>query len=180
MTKKLHRGFTLIELLVVITIIAILAGIGLNSFQSSQKKSRDANRKSDLRQISHALEAYLNDKEQYPPNNGDYQLAGCGVLDAETCEWEEEFSDQHGTVYMVQLPSDPTSVGRSYYYETDVTNQSFQIYARLENTLDIDVQKDVDDNSLVYEGVSCGTVDCNYGISSTNTTVNTGRTLVVE
>ena len=57
MFKRLHHGFTLIELLVVITIIGILAGIGLNSFQSSQKKSRDATRKSDLRQISHALEA---------------------------------------------------------------------------------------------------------------------------
>ena len=81
---------------------------------------------------------------------------------------------------MVQLPGDPTPVGRSYYYETDATDQSFQIYARLENTLDIDVQKDVDDNPLVYEGVSCGTVDCNYGISSTNTTVEAGRTLVTE
>lgn len=55
MTK---RGFTLIELLVVITIIAILAVIGLTVFSGVQRNARDAKRKADIDAISNAMEAH--------------------------------------------------------------------------------------------------------------------------
>lgn len=50
------RGFTLIELLVVISIIAILASIGMTVYTQSQKKARDAKRKADIDAISNAYE----------------------------------------------------------------------------------------------------------------------------
>lgn len=54
-------AFTLVELLIVITIISILSAIGFATFQSAQKKGRDAQRKNDLTQIKRALIAARND-----------------------------------------------------------------------------------------------------------------------
>jgi prepilin-type N-terminal cleavage/methylation domain-containing protein len=51
MKKRKTLGFTLIELMVVITIIAILATMGINTFVTAQKKARDSKRMSDARQI---------------------------------------------------------------------------------------------------------------------------------
>ncbi|KKW03189.1 MAG: Pilin domain protein [Candidatus Beckwithbacteria bacterium GW2011_GWC2_49_11] len=115
----MKKGFTLIELLVSITIIGILASIGLGTFQNSQKKSRDTRRKNDLKQVSLALEAYLNDKGQYPGDNSDSgQIYGCGADDESLCDWGDEFTDQYGTVYMVEIPADPT-LGYTYDYDAD-------------------------------------------------------------
>lgn len=54
-------AFTLIELLVVIAIASILSAIGFLGYQSSQKKARDGQRKSDLAQVKKALESAKND-----------------------------------------------------------------------------------------------------------------------
>lgn len=50
------KGFTIIEILVAVSIIAILATIGVSVFQSAQGRSRDARRVSDLNTISKVLE----------------------------------------------------------------------------------------------------------------------------
>lgn len=55
-------GFTLVELLVVVSIISILAVVGLVIFFGTQSRARDATRKSDLKTISEALELSFNDK----------------------------------------------------------------------------------------------------------------------
>lgn len=162
--RKLQRGFTLIELLVVIAIIGILVVIGLGSFQSSQQRSRDARRKSDLRQIGNALEAYFNDKGTYPAAIGGQIEDGA---------YGSVFQDPvGGAVYMVEVPVDPRS--SSYYYDSDGTY--WQLYARLENTRDPAVPKSGSDDPQNY-GVSCGTTACNYGVSSTNTSPEEGRTV---
>ncbi|HBU22283.1 TPA: hypothetical protein DEB02_05055 [Candidatus Beckwithbacteria bacterium] len=179
----MKKGFTLIELLVSITIIGILASIGLGTFQNSQKKSRDTRRKNDLKQVSLALEAYLNDKGQYPGDNSDSgQIYGCGADDESLCDWGDEFTDQYGTVYMVEIPADPT-LGYTYDYDADDTGTSYQISARLENENDRDVPKDADGNPQSYQGLYCdsaASIQCNYGTSSSNTTAGASRTLVTE
>lgn len=160
-----NKGFTLVELLIVIVIIGILATIGIASFSSSQMKSRDTQRKANLKQIANALEIYYNDKGQYPAGNAG-QMMGCGAGAILACSWGSSttFSNTTtGTVYMARLPTDPSS--NSYYYRpiADPTglNTKYQLYARIENT---------QDKNIITTDVSCGTALCNYGVSSGNTT----------
>ena len=169
--NKTQAGFTMIELLVVMVIIGILAVIGFGSFQSSQTKGRDANRKNDLNQISKALETYYNDKGVYPTG-----VAGMinGCSGGSSCSWGDPFSDDNGTNYMIELPADPRE-NMNYYYVSDGTY--FQIYARLENTLDKDIPVDESDNKMEYSDIVCGSGSCNYGVSSTNITPDEDRTL---
>jgi len=179
-----QQGFTLIELLVVITIIGILSNIGLNSFTSAQKKSRDAKRKAHLKQLADAFETYYNDLGEYPDDDGSGNIIGCGADAIELCTWgESTFSNTtNDTIYMVQLPEDPT-LGQAYYYESFTAsglNTQFQLYSRLENTQDISVHKDESDNPQVYDGLYCDTKLCNYGVSSSNMDPSTDRTLITE
>ncbi len=165
-SRSKSAGFTLIELLVVIVIIGILSGLGLGSFMSSQQKARDARRKGDLDNISKALELYYNDKGVYPV--GDGVIEGCAS--AAPCQWGDEWQDDNGTFYMVQLPSDPSG-GYNYHYVS--AGADFQIYARLENLKDGSIPTDGGGNPLGYTGTVC-TVEgseCNYGVSSTNSTL---------
>lgn len=176
----MKKGFTLIELLVVITIIGILSSIGLNTFTSSQIRSRDGKRKAHVKQIVDALESYYNDKEEYPADDGNGNMLACGVDAEEVCTWGSSSMQNTttGTVYMIQLPADPTQ-GYSYYYDattTGTTINKFQLYTRLENTKDVAITK-VDEVPQAYTDIDCGTKACNYGLSSTNMAVDTGRTV---
>jgi len=146
MPKKLtsKKGFTLVELLIVIAILGVLVTIGLGSFRSSQARGRDAERKSDLKQIASSLELYFSDYEAYP----------------DSIPWGAEFTDGK-TVYFKVVPKDPIS-DYSYFYRVDSTNQKFQIFAYLENT---------QDPSLIVTAYSCGpSKNCNFAITSSNTT----------
>jgi len=69
--KEKSKGFTLIELLVVIAIIGILASIVLASLNTARRKSRDARRIADVKQIQLALELYFDAAGEYPdlPSN---------------------------------------------------------------------------------------------------------------
>lgn len=158
--KTLFTGFTLVELLVVIAILGILAAIGLASFRNSQLRSRDAQRKSDLRQVANALELYYSDYEEYPPSSAG-KLVACPDNSGDICEWDKgsEFSDGK-TIYFREMAEDPGS--NNYYYVSANLNQEYKLYSRLENTQDPSYGNDY--------GVPCGDENCNFGISSTNTT----------
>jgi general secretion pathway protein G len=166
-------GFTMIELLIVMVILALLLVVGLGSFMSSQRKSRDSARKTDIQNIARSLEFYYNDKGAYPIYTGKDGILGQ--------DWGEAFVDPDNvsTLYMNLLPMDP---GGSTYYYTSSDGSQFQLYAILENENDGDVNKS-GGSVQVYTGTDCGvesSITCNYGIASTNTDPATGHALVVE
>jgi Tfp pilus assembly protein PilE len=136
----------MVELLVVIAILGVLVTIALVSFRSSQARGRDAQRKSDLKQVSSALELYYSDYNKYP----------------DSVTWGTEFTDG-STVYFKALPVDPSS-GQNYLYRVvdSPSNQKYQLFARLENA---------EDPSIITTSYSCGTsINCNFSITSSNTT----------
>lgn len=169
---KAARAFTLVELLVVISIIGVLASIALVSFRNSQARSRDTQRKSNLKEMKSALELYYSDYGKYPSSSNG-QIAACpynpttgiGV----SCAWGSgEFTDGV-RVYFKIMPQDPSD-GTHYYYRVvdPGTNDKYQIFAGLENTQDANcIDKNCTDPSLP-SGVSCGTLRCNFAVTSTN------------
>ena len=147
MNKNIH-GFTLVELLVVMSIIGVLAAMGVTSFMTAQMRGRDAERKSDLKQISHALELYFSDHGVYPPAN--LVIKGSELTDGKT-------------VYFKEIPDDPT-LNMDYIYRLvpSAPTQKYQLFAYLENTQDKDL--------ITGLSISCGAgKTCNFAITSSNT-----------
>ncbi len=66
MMKRLDRGFTMIELLVVVSIIVILATMGMTQYRTSVIYSRESVLKEDLFRLRDAIDQYYADKGQYP------------------------------------------------------------------------------------------------------------------
>jgi general secretion pathway protein G len=132
--KKSIKGFTLIELLIVIAIIGVLATLLMVNFVGVRQRARDAQRKSDLRQIQSALEIYRSDNAIYPTSttvgSTSILLANCGnpqlSLGNPGCT----------TVYMQKIPVDPSSSSSiynqgKYYYSS--AGYTYTLGACLEN-----------------------------------------------
>lgn len=100
-------GFSLVELLVTVSIIAILIAIGIASYSTINKQSRDAKRKSDLEQIRAALEMYRADNGFYPTANGGNWVS---VSDASI-----GLITPLVPTYIAGIPTDPKS-SQSYMY----------------------------------------------------------------
>ena len=60
------RGFTLIEMLIVMTLIVVLASVGLIAYQTSVRRGREAVLKEDLYRMRDAIDQYYADKGKYP------------------------------------------------------------------------------------------------------------------
>ena len=107
-----EKGFTLIELLVVMTIIAVLSGLALVSFQGARKTARDGKRKADLEEIRSALEMYRTDCGAYLTGT---RYSGSTIA----C----------GSNTYMTIPDDPISA-RRYRYWSNGTN--YNLCAALE------------------------------------------------
>jgi general secretion pathway protein G len=59
-------GFSLIELMIVMTLIVVLASIGLAVHTNSQTRAREAVLKEDLFRLRDAIDQYYADKNMYP------------------------------------------------------------------------------------------------------------------
>jgi general secretion pathway protein G len=63
-----ERGFTLIELLVVVTLIVVLAGIGLSTYSTSVARAKEAVLRENLFRMRDSIDQYYADKGSYPPD----------------------------------------------------------------------------------------------------------------
>jgi general secretion pathway protein G len=65
-TKTGNAGFTLVELLIVISLISILAAMGLVQYRNSVVSTKEATLKTDLFRMRDAIDQYYADKGKYP------------------------------------------------------------------------------------------------------------------
>ncbi|PIT89374.1 MAG: hypothetical protein COU27_00565 [Candidatus Levybacteria bacterium CG10_big_fil_rev_8_21_14_0_10_36_7] len=132
------RGFTLIELLVTVSIISILATFLMANFIGIRQRGRDAQRKSDVRQLQSALELWRSDNGIYPAS-----IASCGSA-----------LTTGGVTYMQKIPCDPLGTGTynggNYYYPAS-DGLTYTIAACLENI------KDPQGTSVSPGGSGCAT-----------------------
>ncbi len=159
-SKKACQGFTLVELLVVMSIIGVLSALAVGSFRTAQVRGRDAQRKSDLKQIAHSLELFYADYGRYPDASAG-NISACPYSTSSPCTWgASEFTDGK-TVYFKVLPKDPLNA-QSYTYQivAGSSNQKFKLFARLENSEDQDCL-----------GGDC-TTDPNFAVTSANTSAS--------
>ncbi|PIY72260.1 hypothetical protein COY87_01965 [Candidatus Roizmanbacteria bacterium CG_4_10_14_0_8_um_filter_33_9] len=147
----MKKAFSLVEILVVIAIIAILTTLLLPNYIESRQRTRDVQRKSDLRQLQNALELYKQNQtpQLYP-----------SIIPALPCNtWSS------GTiVYMNKVPKDPSSncpaaSARKYYYSTNDDDSTYTMYACLDNVGDIDVESCPGDFNTVT-GYTCSSNKC--------------------
>lgn len=107
LTGRARKGFTLIELLVSVSIIGILAAVGLVSFSGGQKQARDSARKSDLKQYQNSLELFANQNNGLFPSRNDANGATasttlCADLNLTKCSEDSRFDDDPTFVYKYQ------------------------------------------------------------------------------
>lgn len=112
---KRSHGFTLLEVLVSATIIAVMTAVGMVSYSSVNKRSRDVKRRADLEQIRSALEMYRSDNGQYPNIGGGF-LNTSGLSTALVTGG-----------YMPAVPDDPATTG-NYYYDAISTSGVYSSY----------------------------------------------------
>lgn len=70
------RGFTLIEVLIVVTLVVILASIGMSTYTNSVHRTREAVLKEDLFRLRDAIDQFYADKNQYPQSLQDLVTEG--------------------------------------------------------------------------------------------------------
>ena len=138
---KKSSGFTLVELLVVIAVIGLLSSVVLASLTVARRKSRDARRVSDMKQMQIAFEFYFDAFRTYPANG----YAGLSAILTPT--------------YISTVPNEPLGGWPAYRY-CQRTATSYALGASLEITPNDLLANDVDAN---YTTGNCTGVNAVYG-----------------
>jgi general secretion pathway protein G len=71
-----ERGFTLIELLVVVTLLVVLASVGMPMYQNSVRRSHEAVLKENLFRMRDVIDQYYADKNKWPQSLQDLVTEG--------------------------------------------------------------------------------------------------------
>lgn len=123
-------GFTLIELLVVMVILGILGSFVFANVFNGLPKARDAQRKSDLKQLQTALQLYYQDNNTYPdPTTTPHKCNS----NNDAC-WPNLLGENNP--YIKTMPKDPLNNHLYYYCRDTSDNSKYTLVANLENTQD--------------------------------------------
>ena len=71
-----RRGFTMIEMLIVMTLIIVLAGLGMVQYRTSVQRTEEAVLKENLFRLRDAIDQYYADKTKYPGSLADLVSEG--------------------------------------------------------------------------------------------------------
>ncbi len=112
-----RRGFTLIELLVVIAIIAILAAILFPVFAKAREKARQTSCLSNARQMTTAVQAYIQDYDETMPMAPDWACPG-GSPNAHNFPWVRWFVLIQPYMKNQQICKCPSGVLSAAYWST--------------------------------------------------------------
>lgn len=152
-TKSYKKGFTLIELMIGVSIIAVIAAVGLVSFSQAQKLGRDAKRKQDLRTIAVALELYKQKNGRYPYTGTDGSgnpIAGCQAASdwCTSANGLDPWIPGIDNTFINPVPKDPLAdsgnpwaggpsfTGYAYHANNCLGSPFYVLVAGLENTSD--------------------------------------------
>lgn len=149
------------------TVVLILVGLFLASginINGALRKSRDAQRKGDIRAIYDALWAYKVQYGFFPLSNEKGQIMAC-LGERET---EIKFDENNSPIFYpceygvdtlgdLKIPKDPNS-NQHYFYTA--SHERFQILAALEGHYE-----DEYDTWIQARNIDCGTEYCNFGRS---------------
>lgn len=123
------KGFTLLELLVVVSIMVILITMGMSSFATSQKKGRDAKRKSDLKEIQSSLEQYYSVCSFSYPVPTDFYSQGIICTSPSIAIMPTLPSDPRGTPYYCgPTPGAGNCTATDYTICTTIESESITYY----------------------------------------------------
>lgn len=172
--KNKVSGFTLIELLVVIAIIGVLASIVLASLNNARRKSRDARRITDVKQIQLALELFFDgETSMYPTPSG--------ICDGATLYGLQTLVTEG---YIPQVPRDPLSNGtdRCYIYAAPAATPTvYHLGTILEDTANAALISDKDCTSAAAGCGSAAYTNGFHGLSGGATaTVCSGTALTAQ
>ncbi|MEZ5285469.1 MAG: prepilin-type N-terminal cleavage/methylation domain-containing protein [Vicinamibacterales bacterium] len=114
-----ERGFTMIELLIVISIIVILASLGMVQYRNSVIRAREAVLKEDLFRMRDAIDQYYADKNKYPSSLDD--LVSDGYLRELPVDPFTQSKDTWQTVNAEPNASDTTAIPGIYDVKSGAT-----------------------------------------------------------
>jgi type IV pilus assembly protein PilE len=103
---KQTLGFTLIELMITVAIVGIMAGVAYPSYQDSVRKSRRADAKAVLVNLSNAMERHFTERSNY------LGAAGSSASPADT-----------GTPWILTVPAETTT-----YYTVSISAATASSY----------------------------------------------------
>lgn len=102
-------GFTIIELLIVMTLVIILASIGMTQYRSSVTRAEEAALKENLFRMRDAMDQYYADKNKWPADLA--ELVSAGYIREVPTDPITKSKDTWQTTQAEPDPNNPASAG---------------------------------------------------------------------